>query len=80
MLDSIWGFLKDESNQALLGWIGSGIVVIAGAVWAVFKFFANKAEKGSPPPSVKADRGGVAIGRDNINSPINVDKGGTTKR
>jgi hypothetical protein len=64
MLASIWDFLKDANNQAVLSWIGGGIVVIAAAIWAVVKFVAKK-------PSASADRGGVAIVGDVKNSPIN---------
>ena len=65
MLSSIWDFLKDGSNQAVLSWIGGGIVVVAGAFWATLKFFFPRDKnKRASPPSVHADRGGVAAGRD----------------
>jgi hypothetical protein len=41
IFDSIWGFvhavwifITNENNRAVLGWIGGGIVVIAGGIWA----------------------------------------------
>ncbi len=64
MLDSVWQFLKDPANLAVLGAIGAGIAAIAGGAWAVFTFFAKKSEKGSSTPSVRADHGSVAAGRD----------------
>jgi hypothetical protein len=71
MFSSIWDFLKDGSNQAVLSWIGGGIVVVAGGVWAAFKFFFPKEkDKSAPPPSVRADRGGFAAGRDIRNNVI----------
>jgi threonine/homoserine efflux transporter RhtA len=70
MLGSVWQFLKDPANLAVLGSIGAGIAAIAGGAWAVFTFFAKKSEKGSTTPSVTADHGGVAAGRD-ISGPIN---------
>jgi hypothetical protein len=52
MWTSIWAFLQDPGNRAVLGWIGGGIVVIAGGLWAAFKFFFSKR------PSLSADEGG----------------------
>ena len=46
MLDSIWTFLKDPANQAVFTWIGGGIAVFAGALWAIIKFFAKKRRRG----------------------------------
>ena len=71
MLGSIWQFLKDPANLAVLGSIGAGIAAIAAGAWAVFIFFAKKNEKGPSAPSVKADHGSVAAGRD-INAPVTV--------
>jgi hypothetical protein len=68
VLGGIWPFLKDPANLAVLGSIGAGIVAIAGGAWAVFTFFAKKSEKGPPTPTVKADHGSVAAGRDIIGS------------
>jgi hypothetical protein len=45
MLSSIWDFLKEGSNQAVLSWIGSGIVVVLGGLWAVLKCFVTTDEK-----------------------------------
>ena len=72
MLDALWSFLKDPANREVLAWIGGGIVVVGGAVWAVVKFFAKKPE-GAKGPSVSADRGGVVVGRDN-HGAINTNK------
>ncbi len=81
MLDAFWTWLRDPANQQTLGWIGGGLVVVIGGVWAVVKFFAKKEGDGPRPPSVKADRGGVAIGGSNVNSPIatNADKESSRK-
>jgi len=69
MLDVFWTFLKDPANREVLGWIGTGIVTVAGGLWAVVSFY-SKRDDGSTP-SVRADRKSVAIGRDNTNSPVN---------
>jgi hypothetical protein len=79
MLSSIWDFLKDGSNQAVLSWIGGGIVVVAGGLWAVLKFFFPKEkDKSPPPPSVHSDHGSFAAGRDIRNNTI--DKRSGSKR
>jgi hypothetical protein len=80
MLASIWAFLQDGSNQATLGWIGGGVVVVVGGLWAVFKFLASERKKDPPPPtlSVSATNGGVAAGRDIRDNKI--DNRGGSKR
>jgi hypothetical protein len=80
MFEAVWTFLKDPANQAVLSWIGGGIVVIAGGIWAVVKFFAKKEDGGERKPSVKAEGGSVAIGGDNKDSPINIGAKGRSKR
>jgi len=65
MLAHFWSFLQDDNNRAVLAWIGSGIVVVVGAVWAVLKFlFSRGTKKSVPTPTVKAAHGGIAAGRD----------------
>jgi len=59
---SIWQFLKDSGNLAI-------ITTIIGGAWALFIFIANKREKASTT-SVTADRSEVAAGRD-TRSPTN---------
>jgi hypothetical protein len=73
MLNVFWAFLKDSANREILGWIGTGIVAVAGGLWAVVSFYSKKDDDGGSTPSVRADRKSVAIGRDNTNSPINID-------
>jgi hypothetical protein len=63
MLSSIWDFLKDASNQAVLSWIGGGIVVIAAGIWAVVKFIAKNGDQKPSQPTVSADHGSIAAGR-----------------
>jgi hypothetical protein len=80
MFEAVWTFLKDPANQALLTWIGGGIVVIAGGIWAVVKFFAKKEDGADRKPSVKAKGRSVAIGGDNKDSPISIGTRGRSKR
>src|SRR5258708_183155 len=64
MLDTMWAWLGDSSNRSVLTWIGGGLVVVAGGIWAVVKFFAKGGDDKRATPGVSADRGGVAVGRD----------------
>jgi hypothetical protein len=64
-MDSVWKFLQDPGNRAVLGWVATGIAAVAAGVWAVLRFLLRK------PPSVKATGGGVAVGRDANNATIN---------
>jgi TIR domain len=66
--DGLWGFLRDKSNQQVLGWLGGGLVVVATGLWAAFVYLfppGKSLEAKSPeptPPSVQANCGGIAIG------------------
>ena len=80
MLDALWTFLSNPANQGTLTWIGGGIFVVVGGVWAVVKFFARKSDGGGSKPSVRADNGSVAAGRDISNSPTNIGTHSPKKR
>ncbi len=75
MLDAFWTWLRDPANQQTLGWIGGGLVVVIGGVWAIVKFFAKREGDTATPPNVNAKQGGVAIGGSNVNSPIATNSG-----
>jgi hypothetical protein len=70
MLSAIWDFLNDPNNRTVLGWLGGGLVVVFGGVWAVVKFLLKK-----KTPSVSATQGGVAAGGDIRNSKISTRSG-----
>jgi hypothetical protein len=72
VLSSIWDFLKDGSNQAVLTWIGGGIAAVATGIWAIVKLMAKNGGHKPLQPSVGADRGSVASGGDIKSSPINI--------
>jgi tetratricopeptide (TPR) repeat protein len=73
MASRVLAFLRDESNRALLGWIGGGFVVLATGFWAVFTFYADHS-KPSPPPTttiVEQKGTGITSGHDtNIQGPV----------
>ncbi|QBR71503.1 hypothetical protein CU048_09675 [Beijerinckiaceae bacterium] len=66
MPNRLWVFLKSEDNQKLLGWIGGGLALIAGGLWAVFVYFfpAPQTKPNPPQKHIEADCGSVAIGGD----------------
>jgi len=82
MLDALLAFLKDPTNRETVGWVGAGIAAVAGGLWAVIKFFVRKGGDNATPnvKNVKADRGSVAIGGNNINSRINPNPRRSNKR
>jgi hypothetical protein len=56
-----WRWLRNAGNRTVLGWLGGGLVVLAGGLWIAFTHFAASPPK---PPSVSADRGSFAAGGD----------------
>ena len=47
-LSLVWRFLSKDKNRAVLGWVGGGVVIVIGALWAAFVYFM--------PPSNRAHR------------------------
>ena len=39
-MEAIWRFVTE--NQQTLGWLGGGVVVVAGGIWTVAKFFLSR--------------------------------------
>src|SRR5215472_3502129 len=66
VMNALWRFLRDKRNQQVLGWLGGGLVVVATGLWAAFVYFFPPGKSTQTPalapPSIQADRGGVAIG------------------
>jgi hypothetical protein len=60
VLSNIWDFVKDTNNQSVISWIGGGMVVVGASLWAALK----EKHKSAFSPTVHADRGGIAAGRD----------------
>lgn len=79
MFDGIWAFLKDSANQAVLGWIGGGVVVVVGGFWAVVRFYASRGDD-KAMQSVRAEGKSVAAGCSINNSPINIDTRGAIEK
>jgi len=37
-MDSLWSILSKRKNQQVVSWIGAGVVVVAGGIWAVVTY------------------------------------------
>jgi hypothetical protein len=71
-MHDIWTFLQDEHNRATLGWLGGGLVVVAGGIWTIVRFFFSKrSEKTAPMPTTSVS-GGVVAGRDIRDTNIDI--------
>lgn len=66
MSTSIWDFVSDPAHRETLQFLGGGLAVVVGAVWVVIKYALQRRERGGAqtPTTIKADRGGIAAGRD----------------
>jgi hypothetical protein len=57
MLDALWMFLQSKDNQQILTWLGGGITGVAGGLWVVVKFVAERRKKKSEPATHIAQSG-----------------------
>jgi len=57
----VLAFLRDEGNRAVLGWIGGGLVVLAGGFWAVFTFYVDHSMPPPPPATAIVEQKGTGI-------------------
>jgi tetratricopeptide (TPR) repeat protein len=63
-----WDFIQDDSNRAIISWLGSAAAAVVAGAFAVFKFIRAK-PKDKPPATttvVTQAGSGFAAGRDNI--------------
>ena len=63
-LNKAWRFLKNETNQKTLAFVGGGIATVAIAGWQFYTHFAPSGPSEQPAPAVTASGGGVASGGD----------------
>jgi len=62
-MNRIWQFLGRKQNRTILGWVGSGLVVLTSGLWAVAVYlFPADNEQKSKASEVKATCGGIAVG------------------
>jgi hypothetical protein len=76
MLRQLRKFIGVKKNRDLVSWLGGGVVVAAGGIWAVVTFFVSHDDK-KPGPStstvITQSGPGIASGRDTvINAPVNI--------
>ncbi len=71
MLSEIWGFLQDENNRTILGWVGGGLAAVIGAGWALYTHFHKKPDDAEPSIAATASTGSVAAGG-NVTGPIHI--------
>ncbi len=55
-MQAIWYFLSDPTNQRTLGFLGGGLVVVVGAIWAVFTYLHPPGSLGKKDIDVTDDR------------------------
>ena len=55
-----WRWLRNAGNRTVLGWLGGGLVVLAGGLWIVFTQITASPPK---PPNISAN-GGSFVARD----------------
>jgi hypothetical protein len=72
LVRTLWRFLQQEKNRQLLGWLGGGVVILAGGLWAAVTFFYSPHPALQTPDVNVEAPGGVAAGRDIRGSTITV--------
>jgi hypothetical protein len=50
-METIWAFLSDPGNRAVLTWVGGGLAALAGGAWTVLTYLRAKggSEKDASP-------------------------------
>lgn len=71
-MDDLWSFLLDEKNRTVLGFLGGGVVVLAGGAWAIVKHRAQRKQAGADAAAPGIE-GSVVAGRDIRDSKIRID-------
>jgi hypothetical protein len=77
-MEAIWRFIGDDRNRVILSWLGGGAVVVIGALWVAFTFFAGDKHSPGPAPAPCAGAGSVTVGRDVNGSTITTNGAGST--
>ncbi len=73
-MNAIWQFLQDRKNRVILGWVGGGVVVVAGGLWTVATFLLSD----RAATTACAQQGGIAAGRDASGNTITIGSGNAT--
>lgn len=51
----LWSWLKVNSNRTLLTWIGTGLVVVVGALWSAYLHFSTPPDPKSKTTSARQE-------------------------
>ena len=78
-LSLVWKFLGKNKNRAVLGWLGAGVVVVIGALWAAFVYFMPPSKPHSPAAGVEANCGSFAAGGNVTSTTITATGAGCQK-
>jgi hypothetical protein len=73
---SIWTFLSKRRNQQVLSWMGAGIVVVAGGVWAVITYLYPKDHSGAAPNLTQSTSGPNSPAIANVKGNVTTNSGG----
>jgi hypothetical protein len=69
---SLWSFLAKSENQKTLSWLGGGLVVAAGGIWAVLTYIWPAHDPSQAAAKIVcAQQGSVAAGRDASGNTVN---------
>ena len=58
----MWTFLQSKKNHEVLGWIGAGLAVVIGGLWAAFVYFSPPNKPSTSGSTIQASCGSAAIG------------------
>jgi hypothetical protein len=80
VFEAVWTFLGDEANQAVLSWLGGGMVVAAGGIWTVFKFLWKPQKTDDGKPDAVPGNGDILVeGSSNVvGGRVTIDNRSTT--
>ena len=59
MVDAIWAWMSNAQNQTTLNWLGSGVVAVVVAAWALYLHFKKSPD--APAQQLKAGAGATNV-------------------
>ncbi|MDN5870616.1 MAG: hypothetical protein L0H73_07865 [Nitrococcus sp.] len=74
----MWNWLKNPENRNVLTWLGSGLAVVAAALWAVFTYL-QPVNSGDSRSKVQVEQGVGAGGDISVGGDLKVSGQDTTE-